>query len=137
MILDILLAVSLDLCLDSVADSFLEAELTRRYGHRNHDFRLRMESVLLKFSHSGEDGPVLSLGNKRIGYMKTHSAKTHHRVHLMKALTSLDNFFNLDSKLVGKLLLLVDGLRHELMKRWVKQTEHYRLAIHNLKSALN
>ena len=69
--------------------------------------------------------------------METDTTETHHRVDLVEALTSLDDFLNLDSELVCKLLLFLDGLRDELVERRVKQTEYNRLAVHNLEGTLH
>ena len=88
-ILDLLLEVILDLNANLLAVSLLELKLAGRYGNRNHNLGLRMETFLLKLCRGGEDCPVLSLGDKRIGNVETHSPVAHHRVDLVEVLASL------------------------------------------------
>ena len=96
-----------------------------------------MIAFLEKFCGSGEDCPVLGLCDERISDVETNAAKTHHRVNLVEALTSLDYFLNRNLEFVCKLLLLLLGLRNELVERRIEKTEHYRLAVHNAEGALD
>ena len=69
--------------------------------------------------------------------MQTNSAMSHHRVNLVEVLTTLVNFLNTDAEVLCKLCPLVLALRNELVERRVKQTEHNRLAVHNLEGSLD
>ena len=126
-----------NLSLHLVADRPLEAELTGGDRHWDHDLRMRVEAFLLKLGGGGEYRPVLSFGDERVGHVQTHSTVTHHRVDLMKGLATLLDVLDSDTQLLGKLLLLLLCLRHEFVERRVKQTEHNRLAVHDLQGALH
>ena len=137
MVCDVLAEVGLNLCLDAVADCLLEAELAGGDGDRDHDFGLRMHAFLDEFGRSLEDSPVLGFGDERIGDVETHSAVTHHRVHLVEFLAAVVDFLNAHTKLLGEFGALVFSLGNEFVERRVEQAEHHRLAVHNLEGALH
>ena len=128
---------SFHLGLDPVANRLLETQLAG--GNRNGDHNLRQwrEAFQHQFRSRGENGAVLRLGDQRIGDVQTDAAVTHHRVGLMQFLTPLLDFLDADTQLPGQLLLLIETLRDELMERRIEQTEDDRLAVHNLKGALD
>ncbi len=128
--------MGLDLCLDAVADSLLEAELTGADGHRDHDFRMRVHAFLLEFSGCGEDCTVLSLGNEREAHVETYAAVTHHRVNLVEGFATLLDFLHGNAKFGSDFLLLVFALGNELVQRRVEEAEHNGLAVHHAEGFL-
>ena len=69
--------------------------------------------------------------------MQTDAAVTHHRVLLMQGFAALLDFLDGDAEFAGEFLLLVLGVRDELVERRVEQTEHDRLAVHDGQGALD
>ncbi len=129
--------MGLNLGLDAVADYLLEAELAGADGHGDHDFRMRVQAFLLEFRGGGEDGTILGFCDEREAHVQTDTAVTHHRVHLVQALTTLLHFCNADVKVCGQFFLLVLALRNKLVQRRVQKTEHNRLAVHHAEGFLH
>ena len=121
----------------AVADGFLETQLTGGDGHRDHDFRHRVQTLDQQLGGCLEDGFVLGLGDEREAHVQTDTAVTHHRVHLMQGFAALLDFLDGDAQVAGNLFLLFLGLGHELVKRRVQETEDDGLAVHDLQRALD
>ena len=68
--------------------------------------------------------------------MKTYSTVTHHRVYFVQGLATFLDFLYGYAELFGQFCFLLISSRNELVERRVEQTEYYRLAVHNLESAL-
>ena len=73
--------------------------------------------------------------NFRVGDAKAASAVAEHWVGFMKLLDSASHDVRADAKLLRQFLLLLALVRHELMQRWIDQSDGYRKAVHGLEDS--
>ena len=94
---------------------------------RNHDFRcdLPIRMLLLYIDGCTNNGFRLHNGNFRIGYGKTQSSVSHHRVELVEGGNDVLNLLHALVLCLCKLLNLFFLLRYELMKRRIQETDGY------------
>ncbi len=122
--------------LHAVGDSLLVLKLLDVDGQRDHDFQMRVEAFGHQFGSGLKEGAELGLSDFGIDNAEAHATQTHHRVHFVEGVDALLDFLEADATLFGEGLLLLFGMRHELVQGRVHEAEGQRFAIQDLQRAL-
>ena len=114
-------------------DFRLQVQLLLEAHQRNHHLRLHLDLLLGDQSGRLKDGAGLHLGDLRIRNAQAAAAVPQHRVELVQLLHAVRQLLHGDAHLLRQFLLLHFGVRQELVKRRVQQTDRCRQAFQLLK----
>src|SRR5260221_2499051 len=104
-------------------------------SERNHDLRYYFNLLLVAFDGRFDDGAHLHLQNFRIGDRQAAAAMAEHGVGFVQLLHTARYDFHGNAQVLGKLRLLIQFVRHELVQRWIDQANRDGQAVHRFEDA--
>ena len=125
-----------DFACNAVDGFCLQIKLALECDQRNHHFNLRADAGLLDSSRCLEDGARLHLSDFREHNSKSATTESKHRIELMEFVHATLDVLDRNANLVRKILLLILGVRQELMKRWIEQANACRTTFKRAQDAI-
>ena len=113
----------------------LQLQLLGETNKWDHDLGLHFNTFFGNISSGFEDCTSLHLGDLGVGDAETATAVTKHRVELVELSHALLDVLDFDVEFLGKVHLLLLGVRKELVEWWVEQTDGRWKAFESLEDA--